>query len=137
MLEYSGVTYGTMITQYQRNRLKNVQKSCLRNIFGFDKSYSDLLEEADLKTLEERRANALRRFAEKASTNSQFSHWFPLNQNRASQRSDKKYQELHAKSNRLYNSPLFEMRRILNNSAKEARGALPDLNDLSDLFNEP
>ena len=135
VLEYSGVTYGPMIAQYQKNRPENIQKSCPRSIFRFDKSYSELLEEAGLKTLEERRAIALRKFAEKAAKNNQFKYWFPLNPNRASQRSGIVYLEKHAKSDRLYNSPLFEMRRALNNSEKENCGLFPDKIDLADLYN--
>ena len=47
------------------------------------------------------------------------------------------YQEKFAKGDRLYNSPLFEMRRILNESEKEARREATEAIDLSDLFNQP
>ena len=126
-----------MLTQYQNNRLENIQKTCLRSIYGYNKPYEELLQEADLDTLDKRRENALRKFAAKSLTNKQFEHWFPLNQNRASQRQSKMYQEKFAKGDRLYNSPLFEMRRILNESEKEARREATEAIDLSDLFNQP
>ena len=65
------------------NRLENAQKKCLRNIYGYKLSYSDLLEISGLDTLEERRKKALHKFAHKTVVNPQFEEWFPLNQNRA------------------------------------------------------
>ena len=137
VLEYSSVTYGPMITKYDSNRIENIQKHCLRSILGFDKRYEDLLEESGLQTLEARRHNALKKFADKTSRNPQFSEWFQLNPNRSSQRSGKLYQEHHARSERLYNSPLYAMRRILNNTHNESRANNPIYQDLSHLFNLP
>ena len=137
VLEYSSVTFGPMITKYDANRMENIQKHCLRSILGYDKKYEDLLEESGLETLETRRHNALKKFAEKTSKIPQFANWFPLNTNRSSQRSGKWYQEMHARSDRLYNSPIFAMRRILNNTHDELRSNNPIYLDLSDLFNLP
>ena len=134
-LEYSSVTYGPMLTQYQKNRLEGIQKNCLRSIYGFDKSYDQLLQESGLETLTSRRTRTVRKFAEKTANNPQFSHWFTLNDNRFSQRSSNIYKEYYARSDRLYRSPMYEMRRQLNNSEKETRTS--DLLDLSNLFNEP
>ena len=121
-----------MITQYERNRLESIKKNYLRSIFGFGKLYEDLLSESNLETLEERRQKKLRKSAEKTSRSKQFAHWFPLNENRFSQRTSNKYKELFAKSDRLYNSPLFEMRRVLNNTEKESRTS--DLTEFVDFF---
>ena len=136
VLEYSSVTFGPMLAQYQKNRLENIQKKCLRSIFGFNKTYQELLEEAEIETLEDRRYKAIKKFAEKTSKNPQFSHWFPKNCNRTSQRSGKTYEELFAKSDRLYFSPLFTMRRILNESPNTRTNAT-EIYDLSHLFNQP
>ena len=59
ILEYSSVTYGLMISKSQSNRLENVQKRCLQIIFGYRKSYQDLLAEYGLKTLKTRHVKAL------------------------------------------------------------------------------
>ena len=101
------------------------------------KKYEDLLEELGLQTLEVRRLNVLRKFADKTSKNPQFADWFPLNVNLTCQRSGKLYQEFYARSDRLYNSPLFAMRRILNNTYDQSRSNNPVYLDLSDLFNLP
>ena len=63
LLEYSSVTFGPMLAQYQKNRLENIQKRCLKSIFGFNKTYQALLEEAEIETLEDRRFNAIKKFA--------------------------------------------------------------------------
>ena len=73
--------------------------------------------------LEERRQKAIEKFAQKTVKNPQFSHWFPTNKNRSSQRTGKTYEEKLARSDRLYNSPLFKMRRILNDLEKEQSSA--------------
>ena len=89
-----------------------------------------------MQTLEDRREHAIKKFAEKAAASPQFTHWFPKNQNRSSQRLGKLYEEKHAKSDRLYYSPLYTMRRVLNNN-EEKRTSDTKYIDLSNLFNEP
>ena len=138
VLEYSSVRYGPMLAQYEKNRLENVQKNCLRSIFGFEKSYEELLSESCLESLEVRRKKRLENLQKKTSKNKQFEHWFPTNDNQSSQRSGNKYREIFARSDRLYDSPLFEMRRLLNNTENETRTSnLSEFIDLSDLFNVP
>ena len=77
-------------------------------------SSDELLQEADLKTLEERRELALLKFARKTQRNPQFVHWFPRNQDRQSERNPKPFKEFQARSDRLYKSPIFTLRRLLN-----------------------
>ena len=103
-----------MLGKYQSKKLEDMQKRCLRTIFGYDKSYEKLLELSGLRTLEERRYDSLIKFARKTAANPQFSHWFTKNTNRKSNRNFKPYKEELARSERLYKSPLFTMRRLLN-----------------------
>ena len=116
------------------NRLENVQNRCLRNIYGYSLSYDELLEISGLETIEERRKKALHKFAHKAVNNPQFENWFPLNQNRTG-RHGKKYVKMLAKGNRLYRSPLYAMRRILNETPMHDRHSNLNVMDLSHLFN--
>ena len=137
-MEYSSVTFGPMLAKYEKNRLENVQKKCLRIIYGYGLDYETLLQMADLETLDTRRQNALLKFARKSSNNPQFKKWFPLNKNRSSQRGGKEFEEKFARSDRLYNSPLFAMRRALNETSNQPRvGDSGNLVDLSHLFNQP
>ena len=48
VLEYSLVTYHSMLTKKQSNDLELVQNKCLHCIYGYDKSYDDLLKESGL-----------------------------------------------------------------------------------------
>ena len=117
VLEYTSITYGPMLTQYQSNELENIQKRCLRCMYGYEKSYEELLRESGFKTLSDRRESAIRRFAERTSTNPVYARWFQENQNRQSLRNPRKFEEKMARTNRLYNSPLFTVRRTLNDTA--------------------
>ena len=101
ILEYSSVTFGPRLPAYLSNMLENVQKKCLRSIFGQKLSYTELLSESGLDTLEKRRNTALTKFAQKASNNPQFLHWFPKTSNRSSQRVGKPFHESFARTDRL------------------------------------
>ena len=135
VLEYSSVTYHSMLTKGQENDLENIQKKCLRCIFGYGKTYEDLLKESGMSTLKERRERAVLKFAQKTLKNPVYSHWFRLNPNVTSQRNPVVYLEEFARTNRLYNSPLFHMRRVLNKSDHDPQ---PDTNylDLAYLFDD-
>ena len=137
VLEYSNVTFGPMLTKYEKNNLERVQKRCLKTIYGHNKTYQDLLNLSGLEKLEERRNRAVLKFARKASNNPQFSHWFPLNKNRTSQRNKKIFEEKRARTDRLYKSPLYTMRRMLNETPENLPNNNPIYSDLSYLFNAP
>ena len=96
-----------MLPAYLKNMLENIQKKCLRSVYGPQLAYNELLETSGLETLEARREAALLKFAKKAATNPQFRHLFPKNTNRSSQRIGKEYQEFYARTDRLYFSALF------------------------------
>ena len=110
-----------MLTQYQSNQIENVQKMCLRCMFGWNKSYQELLQESGLPTLKARRETVIRRFAEKALDNPNYKHWFQPNPNErmGTQRFSKPLLEKRARTARLYNSPIFNMTRILNGTPRD------------------
>ena len=117
----------------QSNRLEQVQKRCLKIIFGYGKTYSNLLEESGLETLSSRRLKALAKFAYKAPKKLNYES---SNSTRPSQRSGKIYMEKFARTQRLYDSPLYTMRRILNNSQNDLTNTTLAF-DLPHLFNKP
>ena len=114
VLEYSLVTYHSMLTRKQSNDLEIIQKKCLRCIFGYKKTFEELLSGSGMSTLEARREKAVIKFAKKTEKNPVYSHWFRQNPNLTSERRPKPYLEEFARTSRLYNSPLFHMRRALN-----------------------
>ena len=135
LLEYSSITYHSMVTKGQENELEKVQKKALRCMYGYNKSYSELLTEFGLQPLKSRRQTAVLKFASKASENPIYSRWFKKNPNHTSQRNPKLFLESLARTNRLYNSPLLAMRHALNNSPDDSRPESGYL-DLAYLFDD-
>ena len=89
----------------------------MKIIFGFDTKYEDILEQETLQTLKERRVIACEQFAAKLLASDRFSYLFPkyvYGDNDIELRKRKTYIETFARTERLYNSPLFAMRRQLN-----------------------
>ena len=77
-----------------------------------------MLEEAGIERLQERRRALFERFAMKKAGSERFNKkWLPLRNtenDEMSLRKHKKYVEFRARTDRLYNSPVFEMRQFLN-----------------------
>ena len=89
----------------------------MKIICGTYKSYATALEEEEIPRLDERRLKMFENFTVKASNNSRISNnWFPMNPPASYNiRNPQKYIEMHARTERLKNSPLYTMRRLLNN----------------------
>ena len=114
-MEYCSVIYHPLLTLSQSEQLERLQKITLRIIFGFDRTYEDVLALSNLKTLEERRKNAFLKFAKNLAESERYKDWFPVNNNSEyNLRETKTYMETFARTQRLYNSPIFSMRRALN-----------------------
>ena len=78
-----------------------------------ERQKKEMLECSGLKTLEERREEALLKFAKKA-VEGPYKDWFPVRDSGRALRTGRKYVEEYARCDRLYNSPIFAMRRALN-----------------------
>ena len=83
--------------------------------------------------MEERRIRQFEKFTKKTSENPKYTGWFPLKEQVRDTRKPRPYREERASSDRLYRSPLFAMRRLLND--KPAITADP--NDLTGAYNAP
>ena len=117
-LEYGSPVFHPMLTEKMSEDLERQQRRALKIIYGFGESYSCLLNKTGLKTLRLRREEACKNFAKKLLESTRFNYLFPENEYEEEAvvlRKTKKYKEEYAKTNRLYNSPLFYMRRELNN----------------------
>ena len=75
-------------------------------------SYENALEATNLQTLETRRQDLCKRFAVKCAKNQRTSEMFPLDLTRHSN----KYKVTFAKNERLLNSAIPQMQRILNST---------------------
>ena len=118
LLEYSANVFHSQLNISQSKQLENIQKRCLKAIYGYDLKYSELLRISGLNTLQDRRIESFRKFTIKTSKNPKYSHWFPKREVQRPTRLYEPYQEETAvgSTSRLHNSPIFAMRRIMNDS---------------------
>ena len=115
VLEFSSNVYHSQLNRQISNLLEKMQKRVLRLIYGYEKSYIDLLQESQLESLEQRREKNLIKFAQKTLKNPKYGpHWFPERELIRRNRNTTPYLEETATGNRLYKSPVYAMRRILN-----------------------
>ena len=114
--DYCSTVWNFSITKTQERELERLQSLALKTIYGFEHSYRSLLEMTGLSTLKVRRDRRSDAFAQSCS-GGRFEDWFPTTLPNRSTRSDAKYVESFARTERLRNSPLFAMRRRLNQAA--------------------
>ena len=132
VLEYSSVVFHSQFNKHQTNLLQKVQKKTLRAIYGYELTYQQLLEKSQLPSLEERRTEALAKFAKKTSENPKYANtWFPQRNIRQHTRANNPFTEEIATGCRLYKSPVFAMRRLLNEGEEDNTA------DLTGLFSDP
>ena len=109
-----------MLSQEQSDNLETLQKRALKIIFenknNVRYSYEELLEKSGIPRLSTRREDMFKKFALKASKNEKISNdWFPKNdRNVYNIRNPLVYCETTARTERLKNSPIFQMRTRLN-----------------------
>ena len=117
VVEYCCQVYLTLIMEEESALLDRFESHCLKNIYGRRLSYNKMLEKDGLEKLSVRRQML---FAEKAAASDRFREWLPAYGSRTQQyRSAQIYKEYHARTDRLYFSPLFVMRRRLNGRVNE------------------
>ena len=133
VLEYTSNTYHSQLNRGQNNLLVRVQKKCLKIIYGYQNTYEDLLKHSSLSTLEARRGNLFEKFTAKTHENLKYNHWFPLKVNPRNTRTIRPYLEERANTDRLYRSPVYAMRRLLNNQKPIEYDPL----DMSGILNKP
>ena len=112
--DYCSCVYNSSLTLNQASALERLQAQALKSIYGYEHSYRSLLEKSGLQTLQARRDARCKKFALKCLQNPKFKDFFPLNTIARPTRGQLIYKESHARTKRLYNSPLFQMRRQLN-----------------------
>ena len=111
--DYCSTVFHSSLTLSQSIVLERLQAKALRAIYGYEPSYRELMEKADLTTLRARREDRELRFAIKCASSTRFGKWFPTRAPTAT-RGMGKYLEEFARCTRFYNSPIFSMRRRLN-----------------------
>ena len=120
--DYMMEVYHSMLSDAQDEALERLQTHALRCIFGPRISGRKLRELAGVSTLRQRRIEHCDRFAKKCAGSDRFDSWFPLTTGRRSGRNKDEYQEQFARRKRLFDSPLYYMRRRLNGKAGRTYG---------------
>lgn len=115
--DYCSSVFHSSLTLSQSIVLERLQAKALKAIYGFEPSYRELMQKADLTTLRARREARELSFALRCAESPRFSKWFPRKPESAI-RSSGRYEEKFARCNRCYNSPLYSMRRRLNRDVR-------------------
>ena len=121
VLDYCATIYHPMLTDEQDQAVERLQAQSLKCIYGYKDSYATMREKAGVTTHRARRIELCDKFAAKAACNPRFESWFPLRKGRSGRRSEE-YQELPARTDRLFNSPLYYYHRRLNGKPGKTYG---------------
>ena len=122
LADYCCPAYHSMMTDTHDQLMERAQVGALRAVFGYGRTATELRSSAGVSTLRERRIKLTDKFAHNCLKNDRFKHWFPETEGRRTGRNSEKYKEFFAKTDRLYNSPLFYMRRRLNGKEGKVYG---------------
>ena len=124
ILEQSCVVWHSTLTKENANDLERVQKCAIRIMLGEKYSeYESALLKVDLDDLKTRRENLCLNFAKKCLESDKTQELFPLNENNhvMKGRNTEKYQVNFANTDRLKNSSLPYMQRLLNSDVKKIK----------------
>ena len=116
VIEYAVPVYHPLLTEDQKSLIESLQRRILKIIYGYKTSYARALESSGLPSLEDRRREIVEKFVLKIKMNPNFGHWIPTHRPYVyNMRNVQRYQEETAHTERLYKSPIFTFRRLLNN----------------------
>ena len=114
-IEYMVPVYHSLITNMQATRLENLQRKAQKMMYGWNKSYTELLSASGLVTLRERREIRLGKIVRKLETNGRFRDmWLQKNSGITITRKHNKYSEERVKTLREYRLPTNYYTRRLN-----------------------
>ena len=124
VLDFGSVVYHSMVTNGQKHELERLQAAALKIIYGRARSHNQLMQslEGRLEFLEDRRQRMVDKFILKTADNENYrERWFPTRQITSHNlRTDTYYLEENARTNRLFNAPIFYYRRRLNQIRRPA-----------------
>ena len=121
VLDYCAVVYHPMMNDEQDQAVEQMQAQALKCIYGYRDSYAVMREKAGVTTHRARRIELCYTFAQEASRNPRFQSWFPPKTGRSG-RHGEEFREFQARTDRLFNSPLYYYRRRLNGKPGKTYG---------------
>ena len=121
VVEQSCVVWHSSLTIKNSTDLERIQRVAVKIITNGAFSYKEGLRELNLPTLKERRGMLCARFATKCLSSKKSNNMSKLNTstNKMKLRYQKKFKETYTKTNRLYNSAIPYMQRMLNSQHKD------------------
>ena len=115
VIEYAAAVYEHMLNGDLSEDIERMQRMSLKTIFGRKVSYESALDQSGLPRMDTRRKKLALEFALKCEENPRYKRWFPPHPTYDHNvRAPLKYTEMFASKDRLKNSPVFRMRKILN-----------------------
>ena len=116
VFDFCSNIYHSMLNKSLSNQLEKMQNKALRIIFGYEKSHEELLALSGLPPLQERREILLESFCKKLYSNPRFKRQWLGERifEGPGLRRQKIVKEKFARTNRLFNSPLYTIRRKIN-----------------------
>ena len=114
ILEYAAPVWSPGLTLSDKDDLERIQKSAFKIIFSYE-NYEKMLNDYNLQSLEDRRVEICRKFADKSAKNVRFKSWFQVNCNPYNTRNVKFYKEIFCRTNAWKRSPIPYMTELLNN----------------------
>ena len=116
VIECNSVVYHSMLGKVQSSEIERLQQLVVTLCFGHHVGYARTIEELGIKTLAERRMEAVKRFVGKALLNRRLSsRWFvPRPEANQQLRSRNTFVEKRARTERYYRSPLLHFQRVAN-----------------------
>ena len=115
-LDYASTVYHSLLTQEQANTLEKLQARALKIIFGYKSSYTELLNISGVESLWDRRERMMDKFICKLVQSDRFrKDWLPEKEFiHHDLRQELFFHEKFARTDRLYKSPKYFIRRRLN-----------------------
>ena len=115
VLESSAVVWHSSLTGWQEMEIERVQKVSLKIILKKDyENYEQAMKSCGLTSLKQRRTNLCLAFAKKCVSSERNKHLFPLRQHAYDVRNPQKYVVTKCNTDRLRNSAIPYMQRLLN-----------------------
>ena len=123
VLEQSCVVWHSSLTQENSDDLERVQKAAVKIILGnqYKNDYENALVKADLETLKERRIKLCKKFAKKCLEYEKTEDIFKkrVKKHKMKTKNCEKFNVKHALTDRLKNSAIPYMQRLLNSEKKK------------------
>jgi hypothetical protein len=115
IIEYCSNVYHSLLYTNEINLLESIQRRCLRIILGYNKTHDELLREAGVETLLERRMVKIDKFVLRVEQNKRFADkWLTHSTVTRDLRKKDKYETARTKTKRAEKNPVSFYTRRLN-----------------------